>query len=52
MLQSGGILAELLAVILQIMFHTGVKAFKKAAPDLTEIATEHYVNKRINQLTL
>ena len=48
MLQSGGILAELLAV----KFHTGVKAFKKAAPDLTEIATEHYVNKRINQLTL
>ena len=32
------------------MFHTGVKAFKKAAPKLGEIATEYYVNKGINKL--
>ena len=32
------------------MFHTVVKAFKKAAPKLGKIATEYFVNKGINKL--
>ena len=50
MMQSGGILADLLAAIPQVMFHTGVQGFKKTAPELPEIATEYYVNKGINKL--
>ena len=43
MIQSGGILAT----ILQGATIPQVKTFKKAAPDLAQAATEHYVNKGI-----
>ena len=36
MIQSGGILANLIAAVPQVMFHTGVQAFKKAASELAE----------------
>ena len=36
MIQSGGILANLIAAVPQVIFHTGVQAFKKAAPELAE----------------
>ena len=36
MIQSGGILANLIAAVPQVIFHTGVQAFKKATPELAE----------------
>ena len=35
----------------QVMFKTGVKAFRKIAPELAEIATKYYVNKGISKFT-
>ena len=60
-IQSGGILADLLAFILQVMYLTGAETLKKggkkgvtlaknAVPELAEKATWYYVNKGINQL--
>ena len=53
MLQSGGILGELLVAIPQTKFLTGKEALKKGtllAPKLAEKATEYYINKGINKL--
>ena len=35
----GWIPADLIAAIPQVIFHVGVKAFEKAAPELGEMAT-------------
>ena len=51
LIQSEGILADLIAAIPQVMFHAGMKAFEKAAPELAETATKYYVNKGVNKLT-
>ena len=57
MIQSGGILGELLAAIPQAMFLSGREVLRegislapKLAPKLAEKATEYYINKRINEL--
>ena len=61
MIQSGGILADLLAAIPQAIFLTRVEALKRgvknaltlakdAAPELVEKATEHFFNKGTNEL--
>ena len=57
MIQSGGILGELIAGIPQLMFLTGKEVLRKgisltkdAAPILVGKATEYYVNKEINKL--
>ena len=42
MIQSGGILANLIAAVPQVMFHTGVQAFKKLI--------KPYVNKAIGAI--
>ena len=57
MIQSGGILGELIAGIPQLMFLTGKEVLRKgisltkdAAPTLVGKTTEYYVNKEINKL--
>ena len=56
MIQSGGILGDLLMAIPQVMFLAGKEALKKVslapklAPILAEKATEYYINKGINEL--
>ena len=57
MLQSGGILGELLVAIPQTKFLAGKEALKNStllapnlAPKLAEKATEYYINKGINKL--
>ena len=45
MIQSGEILADLLAAIPKVLFNTKVTAFKKAASKTTEIATKVKIQK-------
>ena len=53
MIQSGGIQAGSLASIPQVMFHKGLQAFKKIAPELTEIATENVITlKRFDTIMI
>ena len=49
MIQSGGILTELIAAIPQAMFLAG-KEVLKAVLETTGKATEYYINKGINNL--
>ena len=53
MMQSGGILGDLIVAIPQVMFLTGKDLLRKdvsLAPKLAGKATEHYINKGINDL--
>ena len=57
MIQSGGIISELIAAIPQAMFlagrdvlKKGISLARKLAPALAGKATEYYINKEINTL--
>ena len=57
MIQSGGILGELIIAIPQVMFHVGIEVLKKGislapktAPALAGEVAEYYVNKGVNEL--
>ena len=54
MIQSGGILGDLIAALQQVMYLTGKEVWKKdisLAPKLAGKATEYHINKGINELS-
>ena len=50
MIQSGGILDELLVGLRYELFKVGTKALSKKSPEINKDATRYFLNKRINKL--